>query len=358
LIELKVPKLGVNDDELLLATINVARDQYVKKDDLLVIFESMKTSVEFSADSEGFFEALYKEGEKIKVGNVFGFLKSSLNESIDYNVTKTISNEINMTKKARDLFEASDLTIDNLPKGKLIKTEDIIKIINTKKDSKNEYSLDDGISYFKEKFLENDIVLIGGRGLISDYIESLLAQKIYNVIGILHSEYQVGTMVESIPVIGKNDDFIYEKLKNNGLKNIIVTFGALNNRNIRIKEYEKLSKFGFEFPKIIHPNASISNTAKIGKGVMINSNASIGSNVIIEDYSIILDNSVVSHDSYLMRNSYIAPGAILAGYVSVGYNSVIGLGVTVYSNVSVGNDVIIQNGANVFTDVNDSKIVK
>ena len=95
----------------------------------------------------------------------------------------------------------------------------------------------------------------------------------------------------------------------------------------------------------------------MGDGNIVLAGANIGSKVVIEDDCYINTNSMVSHECHIGRGVRIAPGAILAGRIKVGENSLIGMGVTIYMNAKVGKNSIVYNGVNVYKSVPNNKII-
>ncbi len=109
---------------------------------------------------------------------------------------------------------------------------------------------------------------------------------------------------------------------------------------------------------VIHPNASISKTVKIGIGNFVSRNVSINPFVDIGNYCILNTACVIEHECVIGEAAHIAPGAVLAGNVSVGERSFIGANATIKQGVKIGKDVIIGAGTVIIKDVaNGKKIV-
>src|SRR5437870_3597086 len=62
------------------------------------------------------------------------------------------------------------------------------------------------------------------------------------------------------------------------------------------------------FATLIHPTASVSRTARIGRGVVIFQHVTITSNVRIGHQVVVLPNTVVSHDSQIADFTCVAGG--------------------------------------------------
>jgi acetyltransferase EpsM len=106
-------------------------------------------------------------------------------------------------------------------------------------------------------------------------------------------------------------------------------------------------------PAIAHPRASISPTAKLGRGVfvgpgaIVNARAEIGAGVIVNS------GAIVEHDCRIGAFSHVAPRAVLGGDVAIGEGSLIGIGATVRPGVRIGRNVTVGAGAVVVGDFSD-----
>jgi acetyltransferase-like isoleucine patch superfamily enzyme len=67
--------------------------------------------------------------------------------------------------------------------------------------------------------------------------------------------------------------------------------------------------------------------------------------------------SIVEHESILGMGVHVAPGATVAGCVSIGDYSLIGLGATVLPRVRIGSSVVVGAGSVVTGDVEDGTVV-
>ena len=57
-------------------------------------------------------------------------------------------------------------------------------------------------------------------------------------------------------------------------------------------------------------------------------------------------------------NVHVTPGALIAGYVKVGSNTIIGMGSTINVNINIGENVSIHNNSNIVSNIIDNKIIK
>lgn len=116
---------------------------------------------------------------------------------------------------------------------------------------------------------------------------------------------------------------------------------------------ERAKALGLAFASAISPQAFISPTARLGKGLTIFPNVVINTNVGIDDCCILNVSVTVSHDTVVGRYSNINPAANLAGNVSVGEGGYIGMGAKVIQGINIGKWAVIGAGSVVIRDIPD-----
>ena len=88
---------------------------------------------------------------------------------------------------------------------------------------------------------------------------------------------------------------------------------------------EKLKALGFMLPNVIHARAIIEPSCTIGEGNVILAGANIGSKTVIGNNCYINTKTMISHECVIDDGVRVAPGAILAGRIYVGKNTLIGI---------------------------------
>jgi sugar O-acyltransferase (sialic acid O-acetyltransferase NeuD family) len=111
------------------------------------------------------------------------------------------------------------------------------------------------------------------------------------------------------------------------------------------------------FTTVIHPSASVSRTARIGRGVVLFQHVSITSNVEIGDHVVVLPNSVVSHDDSIGDYTCIAGGVCISGNVRVGRSCYLGSGSAIISGIEIGSGSLVGIGSVVLHDVEPDSVV-
>ncbi len=345
-LDVKMPRLGVNDEYVTLAEWVVENGKRVSEGDTIAIIETTKETSEINAESEGFLFHKYENGAEVKVDEIVAVITET--EQFEFDDNKKDTSNTKITEKARALVEKYNIDVTELSHINIIREKDILPLINN------------GCNIERNK--SNDIIIVGGGGLAKMCIDLIRLNKAYNIHGITDPELSIGTDVMGVPYLGTDD--VLGSLRKEGFMTAVNAAGGIaidnnsNDFNLRRRLYEDIKEQGFFMPTLIHPSAEIAPSAQIGEGTFVFEKAVIGSEAMIGDDCIINTGAIVSHDCKICNHTRISPGAILAGDVTVGENSLIGMGVTIYIGARIGKNVIIANGQNIVGDVPDNTIVK
>lgn len=198
-----------------------------------------------------------------------------------------------------------------------------------------------------------DILLIGGGGHCESVIDTLKESSQYNIVGILDTADKVGTKIDSVEVVGVDDDL--QKFYDSGIKHVFITLGSVGDTSLRVRLFNKARSIGYDFPVVVDPSAIISDSSVIkdgsyiGKGAVVNSRANIGECCIINS------GSIVEHGSMIHDFCHISPGATISGNVTIGAHTHIGTNATIIQNMVVGADTIIGAGSVVVYNIGSHK---
>jgi len=88
-------------------------------------------------------------------------------------------------------------------------------------------------------------------------------------------------------------------------------YPAFGSYELRMRWMEILEEEGIPVPTLIHPNAYVSPSARIGVGSVVLPMAVVNTNVTIGDGCIINIGSLIDHDSVIGDGVHLAPGAIV-----------------------------------------------
>lgn len=200
------------------------------------------------------------------------------------------------------------------------------------------------------------VIGLGAGGHAKVVIEILRLIEGYELVGLLDPKQELwGAEVLDLPILG--DDSLISRLCSQGIGHAFIGLGTVGDTNPRRKLYEKACDSGLEIVNAVHPQATISRSAKIGQGVtvmadaVINADARLGENVIVNT------GAIVEHDCIIGDHVHIATGARLGSTVQVGEGSHIGMSACVRQGITIGPNSIVGAGAVVVDDVPEGVVV-
>ena len=361
---------AVSDDAYLVVELKMDNGTKVKKDDIVAVLETSKATFEVSSPADGFVYFGFKVDEHVPMGSIFGVISQKQEfpkEYIEQNIRKKVDGEtakissaddeslesVRFSKGALKLIEEHRLEKKHFAHLSMVRKTDVENYLSSADTTEKPEKSVIGITEDAQK-----IVILGGGGHAKMCIDILKQMRQFEIAGLVDDVLEKGTDILGVPVIGKDDDHTLRSLRESGILYGVNGVGAVTNHRSREVLYKKLKSAGFFIPNIIHPQAVVEPSVRMGDGNQIMANATVGSSVKLGNNNIINSASVVSHDSVIGNNVHITPGAILAGSVSVGDNTIIGMGATVYLGATIGRNVVINNGVDVVNNIESGKVIK
>ena len=191
------------------------------------------------------------------------------------------------------------------------------------------------------------LVIVGAGGHGKVVLDILRAAGLHEPVGFIDSSAgRSGSLFGGLPVFGTAN--VLPKLRQQGIRGAIVAIGDCRARQ---KYAPLLRGEGFELLNAIHPTASISGDAVLGKNVVVAAQVSVCTEARINDSAILNTSCVVDHECEIGEAAHVCPGANLAGRVRVGTGAWIGIGANVIQCLSIGDHAIVGAGAVVVRDV-------
>jgi sugar O-acyltransferase (sialic acid O-acetyltransferase NeuD family) len=138
-------------------------------------------------------------------------------------------------------------------------------------------------------------------------------------------------------------------------RGLVAIGGARGQERLQLQRY--MSENGVEPMVAVHPRAFVARGVVPGLGSQILAQASVAAAVRLGQACIINHAATVDHECILADGVHVAPGAVLAGCVSVGQHTLIGAGAVVIPRIRIGANVIVGAGAVVTKDVADGTTV-
>lgn len=126
---------------------------------------------------------------------------------------------------------------------------------------------------------------------------------------------------------------------------------AVGNSVTREKICKKMLAKGLFLPTLIHPSATMAESASIGCGSVVMAGAVINPGAVIGCACIINTASSIDHDCRVGNYCHISVGAHLAGTVTIGSHTWVGIGACVSNNLTVCEQCTIGAGAVVVKNI-------
>ncbi len=194
---------------------------------------------------------------------------------------------------------------------------------------------------------ENKVIIVGG---FHEIIE-LCEKSGKEIIGLIDNNLS-GTYLE-YPVLGTDNDavLIFEKYPD---APIII---SPDSPKIREKLYELYKKIGFKFTSVISPNAIVSKSAKIGKGVIVQDGVNISAFAEIGKFVKLNSFSNIMHDVKVGDFVSVAPNTVVLGNVKISNRAYIGANSTILPNIIIGENSQVGAGAVVTKNIENNSVV-
>jgi len=125
---------------------------------------------------------------------------------------------------------------------------------------------------------------------------------------------------------------------------------------VRKTLYDRLASGGIALATIVDDTALISDTARLGAGVVVTAYCSVSSSAVVGNNVAINTKAIVGHDVQLGEHCVVSSLVNIGGASSVGDNSYIGMGAQIKEGTAIGSDVIIGMGSVVYNDIPDEMI--
>lgn len=122
---------------------------------------------------------------------------------------------------------------------------------------------------------------------------------------------------------------------------------AIGYRNIKERWdiYQKVFLDGYNVPCLVHPQAVISDSCKIGQGSIIMAGAIVDVNVQLKELVVVWPGGVVNHDSVINANTFLSPNSTVCGFAEIGKDCFLGAGTIVVDHKKVPDGSFIKAGS-------------
>lgn len=195
-----------------------------------------------------------------------------------------------------------------------------------------------------------DIAIVGSGGCAREVKwlieECNKVKKEWNILGWISKE-EPGTMISGLPVLG-DDEWIVNYKKP---ISVAVSVGDGKLRKKIVEYYRRNANISF--PNIISPNASMSDSVKMGEGCIVSAESIFTVDIKIGNFLISNLAVTIAHDCIINDYVTLFSGAHISGNVTLGECVSVGTGANIIQGLSVGDCSFIGAGAAVVRDIPD-----
>jgi sugar O-acyltransferase (sialic acid O-acetyltransferase NeuD family) len=202
-----------------------------------------------------------------------------------------------------------------------------------------------------------DVVILGTAGTCIDILDAIEAAtragaSDLRCVGFLDDAAHLdGRSIEGLPVLGPLSSA-------RSLNRCLFVNGIGSPRSFLAKQ-RIIELTGVEidrFVSVVHPSASVSMRAVVGRGSVILQNVTLTARARVGDHVVVLPNSVVSHDSTIGDYSCLAGGVVVSGTVHIGESCYIGAGACIRDGITIGARTLVGMGSVVISDLPQNSV--
>ena len=174
--------------------------------------------------------------------------------------------------------------------------------------------------------METKDIYVLGVGANTIVIVDLAESAGYRVAGLYH--YLPGREGEAYyghRIVGCNDELWQQDLTG---RRFAISAG---DNYVRADLYRRITERGGEVPTLVHPTATVSRYATVGRGCCIHAGAIVSASARVGDDCVVSLGTLLAHGSTMLDHSFVAGFGLLGGGTTLGEYAFLGLGSTTIS---------------------------
>jgi sugar O-acyltransferase (sialic acid O-acetyltransferase NeuD family) len=198
--------------------------------------------------------------------------------------------------------------------------------------------------------MSQPLVILGAGGGAHDVLDTVEAvnavRPAWRVVGFLDDARPAGGLHLGLPVLGK----VGEAARFPGHRFINV-IGSDRSYLRRPDVVASAALPPERFATLVHPAASVSARARLGRGVHVAYGVSVGGGAVVGDHVCLCPGALVGHDTVLEDYALVGPGAVVSGFARLGRTTYVGARAVIRQSLRVGERALVGMGAVVVREV-------
>ncbi|WP_019908946.1 PglD-related sugar-binding protein [Paenibacillus sp. HW567] len=183
-------------------------------------------------------------------------------------------------------------------------------------------------------------ILVYGSGVLGQIVKQMVAQSGNTFAGFIDDHNACAERAGAFQdVLAGYPSDLYE---------IVIAIGYTK-LQARWEVYQKVLRHGYRVPKLIHPQAMITDEALIGDGAILMMGSIVDVQSRIGELAVLWPGAVVNHDSEVGGNTFVGPNSTICGLVRIGSHSFIGAGSVIVNNNAVPERSFVKAGTVFYT---------
>lgn len=338
---------NVSDDSYLLIRKIFQDGDLVEAGQVVAEFEGSKSVIELETHKSGFIHFTCKEGDEVGVGGIYAYISSSKERSPENQASVSPSGgeaEVNISAKARQLMKENNLTHDDFPGKRIIRTDDILRLLAGRENGIAESELDDRIHARS--------LIVYGIGSHADVVQDVvISSGDYELCGFV--DYKASTRTKgSIPVLSHNEFLSVIQ------KHEVNVYVCLPTKQLEEEICAEIKSTRAKLVSIISQSACVAESSAIDENVFVGPNCTIGPRATLGQGVRVLNNASIAHHAVIQPYCWVSDGARIGGAAVLGEGCKIGLNSSVNKKVKLGAGSIVNSNVAVTTDQGERSFVR
>jgi sugar O-acyltransferase (sialic acid O-acetyltransferase NeuD family) len=178
------------------------------------------------------------------------------------------------------------------------------------------------------------------------------------VIALFDNDPNIRTCLPGVPIFYGEAGFYNWLGQQQSVDDIAAAIAIGGHRgNDRVLMASRFEAAGISLPALIHPDATVSPSARLGKGSQILARAVVAAEATLGDVCIVNNTANVDHECQLGNGVHIAPGAVLCGCVTIENNVFVGAGAVILPHLHISEAALIGAGSVVTKNISAGDVV-